>query len=873
MTNSYRILSIEACDIYKQEQANGKGVGLKLPQKNSDAYFELFLNKLDYCLDLIELKRVYEQICGEPFSLSDKFGNEYTLAVINVKFKFVYTPKTGEPVNTKALREHYYKTGFNVDGIHYVRYKRSAGSSRQGKCLFIDERLYAAMASWGECGLTAQNDLASWEAYKALSLSSIKGIVNIPIEGILFVPDYKSKFHDEVVSVELRDGNLIAETKTAEIINDIWDGESLLDESLFAGNYSTKHMMLLRNKFFKSCAFRTKLKKWIKDKGITLDHLKSRKCVTLATDISQIVMVTTPNSLKYLKFVGGLSQENVRRWSDHVDSIFGLVKCDKRTRYFDGRMVLSSYQLLNTLGLTAEQADSLLRDSKEYIKTIRNDIDFMRFHFSNVCAKEGDYNEDSDDEESGNSDGLADRADVLFGLMNINNDFQRTELYNDFRDDMVENQKSRLLAGRVLVSGINATLFGNGPELLKYIAGEEIVSDLTHGQIRCSKFGNGQKLLCARSPHVTMGNLYCVENNLDGDIWNYFDLGDNIVCVNAIDENIQQRLNGCDYDSDTVLITDDSMLIETAEKYMHLFKVPVCNISSSGATNFTLAELDHNTNENKIGQIVNLSQRLNSIIWDRLHRGEDIADIYSDVCKLAVLSGLEIDKAKRAYDNIRVGSELACIQRKNNYLPPQFFKVIDDKRDNKYGGKKKDYNKDGKKTKKEERNRGYAEYDTAMEYIYKSASTLDFRDGKAKRAKYVPVADMLTVGRSKSSLDYMVVDQIIEICNSYKRMIARLRTRTRKSDTDERDVIYDRICDLKVERDNKVADCITNENVLYLVIQHYEKNKIRAWNLYVPILNSEMFKRILKDSKEKLATIKEDPSGDCSLYGFRYSKK
>ena len=70
-----------------------------------------------------------------------------------------------------------------------------------------------------------------------------------------------------------------------------------------------------------------------------------------------------------------------------------------------------------------------------------------------------------------------------------------------------------------------------------------------------------------------MGNLYCVENNLDGDIWNYFNLGKNIVCVNAIGENIQQRLNGCDYDSDAMLITDDKLLVEAAEKYKKYLKV------------------------------------------------------------------------------------------------------------------------------------------------------------------------------------------------------------------------------------------------------------------------------------------------------------
>ena len=71
-----------------------------------------------------------------------------------------------------------------------------------------------------------------------------------------------------------------------------------------------------------------------------------------------------------------------------------------------------------------------------------------------------------------------------------------------------------------------------------------------------------------------MGNLYCAENVLGGGIGDYFDLGE-IVCVNAIEENIQQRLNGCDYDSDTMLITDDALLVNAAERYNGFFKVPV----------------------------------------------------------------------------------------------------------------------------------------------------------------------------------------------------------------------------------------------------------------------------------------------------------
>ena len=441
MKQRYRIISIEAADIYRHEQENGVSVGYKMPEGKSDAYFRLFKIYLDNSLDSVELEKAYKRVCRKKFSFQDKSENEYTLAVINLKFNYTYKPEEGKPVKIKELREHYYENGFILDGVHYVRYKRSAGSSREGKCLFIDERLYKAMSKWSECGLKPKTDLASWESYKALSLSSIKGTVEIPLDGILFVPDYKSTFTEEVISVELQDGNLTAEQKQTQITNDIWDGESLLDESVFMNGYADKHMLLLRNKFFKSCAFRTKLQKWIEDKNITLEDLRNRGFITLATDISQIIMVTTPNSLKYLKFVGGLFEKNIRKWVKNVTDTFGVVKWDKSTRIFHGDMVQSSYQLLNTLGLDKAQAEELLNPSFEYISLVRNDVEFMRYHFTDAYVRE------KDGEEKKVSDGLADRADVIFRLLFSCTHFNTTALYANFRDDVVSGLKSNLRRG------------------------------------------------------------------------------------------------------------------------------------------------------------------------------------------------------------------------------------------------------------------------------------------------------------------------------------------------------------------------------------------------------------------------------------------
>lgn len=847
MKQRYRIISIEAADIYRHEQENGVSVGYKMPESKSDAYFRLFKIYLDNSLDLIELEKAYKRICRKKFSFQDKSGNEYTLAVINVKFNYTFKPEEGKPVKIKELREHFYENGFYLDGVHYVRYKRSAGSSREGKCLFIDERLYKAMSKWSECGLKTQTNLASWESYKALSLSSIKGTVEIPLDGILFVPDYKSTFVEDVVSVELQDGKLTAEQKQTQITNDIWDGESLLDESVFIESYADKHMLLLRNKFFKSCAFRTKLQKWIKDKNIALNELKTRG-FTLATDVSQIVMVTTPNSLKYLKFAGKLSETNIRKWVDNASNTFGVVKWDKSTRFFHGDMVQSSYQLLNTLGLDKAQAEELLKHSFDYISLIRNDVEFMRYHFTDAYARE------KDGEEKKIPDGLAERAEVIFRLLMSYTTFDSTALYANFRDDVVSGLKGNLRRGHILLNGTNATLFGNGPELLKYIAGEEVTSELKKGQIYSKRFVNGAKLLCARSPHITMGNLYCVENNLDGGIWDYFDLGNNIVCVNAIGENVQQRLNGCDYDSDTMLVTDDKLLVATAEKYKDYFKVPVCEIETAGKTEQTLAELDHDTSENKIGEIVNLSQKLNSIIWNEIHHGapvEKILEIYNDVCKLAVLSGLEIDKAKRAYDNVNVGKELSALRKKYNRPAPMFFKEIDER----------------------DKENEYEFYDTAMDYIYQAVKKFNFQKGKKKRVNYTPISwTIIDKTASDNATDYRHRDKIIEICDECKAKISRLYMELRIADEQEKELVYDKIAEAKDERDRLVSKWLTNENVLILVLRHYEKNSPSDWRIYAPIVNTPQFKNFSRCTALPIGCVAEKEDGDFTVYGKKFAR-
>jgi hypothetical protein len=287
-----------------------------------------------------------------------------------------------------------------------------------------------------------------------------------------------------------------------------------------------------------------------------------------------------------------------------------------------------------------------------------------------------------------------------------------------------------------------------------------------------------------------------------------------------------------------------------------LFKVPVCSIESDGKRKPILSELDYNTSENKIGEIVNLSQKLNSVLWDKLSRGynyESIQGIYEDVCKLAVLSGIEIDKAKRAYDKVKVSKEISKISNKHSVTAPEFFKEIDFD----YGVKE----------------RKHTFYNAPMEYVYKNVKDIDYRKGKEKEIEYTPISNMLKVPAPKStSTVYEHRDKVVDICKEFEKKLDFLYSELRRADDDEKEVVYTRIKQTKEERNEKVKRYLDEEYVLYLILKDYEKEENENWHLYAPLLETELFMSMLEYSREQMLKVVEKDEGEYDLYGLKFTK-
>ena len=86
-----------------------------------------------------------------------------------------------------------------------------------------------------------------------------------------------------------------------------------------------------------------------------------------------------------------------------------------------------------------------------------------------------------------------------------------------------------------------------------------------------------------------------------------------------------------------MMLTDNELLNKAAEKHYDLFKVPTSLVESKKTkrsyTSAQQTDLDIKTSENMIGEIINLSQELNSLLWDKLNSGatfDEVAEIYYD---------------------------------------------------------------------------------------------------------------------------------------------------------------------------------------------------------------------------------------------------
>ena len=693
------IMNLEACYIYKDILDNKK-----LTYKGRDLA-KLFSATIPYSLETIRMNEMFP----DTFYLVNK--KQYTKKIINVTFDKNYTiwdekkqwqDKDGEILegkritiaHKKKIRKYLYSNGFIMDGKKYIFYKRGAGKAKNGYALFIQEKMKDKLLNRSRLGLkfveNEELDLTSLLAYESLISSGLESIIDLdPKAEILLIKDINGLEFESLASVTREEKKIITtENEILKLKNCLTDGQGLMDESVFKKyEKEDKGFMLLRSDMFKCCAFNTKLQDWFKFNEIkTVKDMFGNEY-----DADKIKLVTTPNSLKFLKFAYKLTESQslvnfnklneeekyylnkqcYNYWKDNIDNIFGVVKYDKIGNF--GNYNRTTYQLLNSIpNLSYTDLMEITKLEREYVMLLKNDNVVFRNY---LCAdaeislkfekslEEGDINS-------------YENIDLMNALLLVNSDIQYTKKFKKMKSDLIANYIKHLKEGKIRLEDTKyVTLISNPYEMLLATIDKYKNESIMKGrEIFCPYYKDGREFCATRNPHINAGNVMYTKNkyHLEYDSW--FNFTDNICAINFFDNDAPDRLQGCDTDSDTLLLIPTNILSEKAKHCEENFPTPINRIKGSSKLRkynmVELQKLDVILSDNYIGKIVNLSQIDNSYLNDAISKGESkeiIDELYQASSRLSSMSQIEIDKSKKVFDNISMSKELSKI-RKIDYI-------------------------------------------------------------------------------------------------------------------------------------------------------------------------------------------------------------
>lgn len=579
------------------------------------------------------------------------------------------------------IRKIFYNEGVNVEYIsrnktgeikkreviHYQMLYRSTGKAKKGACMFIRDRLYKKARNFLYMGIQPTQDhpmIVELSAYAPLVSSSIIGKLQIQPENILILKDIDRFFLTDVISVETDSARhcTARKIKNYRLKNTLFDGQALIDSRIFPdwGN----GYLLLRHHFCKMAAFCSHIQDFFQDYfGEQYETAVVNDMFGQAHYVKDIDVITTDNAMKWLKF-----DKSYKDWCKKVhenNCMFGIVKTAHESKL--GEVQKMSYQMVNSLD--ERRMEPVVKDSVDYVNRLKQDHQVFLEYLKRNSNYSNDY-------------------EVLIAICEQNPEFVRSTYFRRRKEYIIKSYIQNLKSGKLLQNAENLVIVGSPYAMLLYAAtGSEasVDQDITFrpepGTIQCytERFGDGEYLAFFRSPFNSKNNLTYLHNVHSCLLKRYFSLGRQIIAVNLIGTDFQDRNNGSDQDSDAGYTTNQPDIVAHARSCYRDYPTIVNNIPM--AKNFypntldSYAAIDNGlaSSQTDIGESSNLAQI-----------AQTYACNYSDpkytdyVCILSVLAQVAIDNAKRRFD-IDLKNEIQRIKKdmdvtSNKY--PSFWKII-----------------------------------------------------------------------------------------------------------------------------------------------------------------------------------------------------
>lgn len=584
-------------------------------------------------------------------------------------------------ISKEDIRTMFYNNGVDVeyvsrmkDGtirkrevIHYKMLYRSTGKAKKGSCMFIRDKLHKKAQNFLYMGIKLPKKnamIVEISAYAPLISSAIEGRIKINPKNILILKDIDKSFITNVVSIETDEQKhcYAKYIDNYELKNTLFDGQALIDSSIFpsCGN----GYILLRHHFCKMAAFCTNIQKFFKDYyGESYYSATVKDMFGNEHYVKDIELITTDNAMKWLKF-----NVSYDYWCEKVyenNCLFGIVKTAHPSKLGDVQKM--SYQMVNSLDESI--MDNVVAESVAYVERLKQDDDFFLEYLKKNTNFSNDY-------------------EVLIALVEQNRDFLRSEYFRERKRTIIKSYVLNMKTGKVIQNAENLVVIGSPYAMLLYGATgvADIIDDdntfcYEKGTIQCytERFNDGDYLAFFRSPFNSKNNLMYMHNVYHENFKKYFVFGKQIIAINMIGTDAQDRSNGMDMDSDSGYTTNQPDIVEHARKCYLNYPTIVNNIpKDSNKYDNTMddyAKIDNNLagSQRDIGESSNVAQIAQTYSCN--FKDQKYIDY---VCILSVLAQCAIDNAKRRFD-IDLSEEIKRIKNDmdiKEHKYPSFWKLI-----------------------------------------------------------------------------------------------------------------------------------------------------------------------------------------------------
>lgn len=573
--------------------------------------------------------------------------------------------------NTTVQLEHILDNGFTYNGIHYVRFGKSASQGKDGITAFVDERIYQELYLITQLDIEIDECVISkYEAQRCLLFSSCT-LINEKLPYIVVVGEYTKILPNQYIRYVVEKNKEFIDKETGEVkkykAREIEEGYHDIELSPFDGCGCHSHDLgksartylgldytpvglQIRLPFFKGYSIEFDFKTYLKD----VLHTN-----TITDIFNQIHNIDDIDCIWNISMFKGYSlfknKYGDNGWNEYLNIIkkynfkLGISKYSHHVKDIN-LMSKMNFQYLQCLDLWNDKYIKRYEDKdfKNYdIQSPENEGKIIKLakYSTSLCEKiiKGDKFYTYKFLGIGDTDDYEAEGKYLEAAL-INDVMLKDPAIKQYIYRKIKKTINDMKFGKIYTEGFYHTLVGDMIGYLEYASGEKPVGCLKEHEFYCDTVSKG-KVLSFRSPLVCpseVNEVNIIENNMTKKWFSHFKDQD-VIMTNMYDISLPQQ-GGADQDGDSVLITTNPILINSRINKPIIIDInDKISAKTKPYTKENITEYEINSRDNRIGEITNVAT---SILNSYTTEEQYIKQNEDNISLLRIFQGKEIDFQK-----------------------------------------------------------------------------------------------------------------------------------------------------------------------------------------------------------------------------------